>query len=496
MATYYLDLDSGNDSNDGSTTALAFLTYDQAIETTDLSAGDKVVVRRGTTQTATSDIAFNDDGARGNPIVIEADYDDNFEDNDSVSQQATLTFGSKTVTFAADVSSEVTAHDWIWVSSDDNRKHAYEVESVSTSTVTLYLPFKGSAGSSKSIGIMPPNPIWNDGVSSYNWIIDGDYNFRFQGIWIKGVDANGCVSIDDVMLEFRDCIFSDNAENEAISNGLNGGGYFLRKCRSYNCKSLISSSYGLTFDIKNCLIDGGTSTGSSRYGISLSIPTNGVVEETEFKNHEDADVYFKGGCRCIFRNCTFNSTTKINTSYTTSIARGGLLAFEDFDNTKGDNRDYTSNSVLDDNLFESDESTLRTGGGETSIKVKPNTGLGGESINTAVLLDYPISLGTDETTVKFYLNGVSTGEWTANPTADELYIDVSYFKHATNTFRGSDKSTETVDFINTAGWSEDNTISITFTPAQSGLAYIRLIYGKSKESGNNIFYVDTKPVIS
>ena len=150
MTNYYLDFENGSDSNDGSTPALAFKTTQYA-DSQMTSSAYRLILRRsisGGADVLTGDVTLNSNSA-GYKIMslIEADYDDDWGDFATCTSTGTFTFGSKTVTFSADVSSEISAGDSIYVSTDDNRLFSYDVDSVSTTTVTLYLPFKGTEGS-------------------------------------------------------------------------------------------------------------------------------------------------------------------------------------------------------------------------------------------------------------------------------------------------------------------------------------------------------------
>src|SRR3990167_89208 len=96
----------------------AWLDLDQFTENA-RSAGDKVIIRRGAVQMDDgTDLLFTSDGTITNPIIIEADFDNLWRDQVDLSATATatLTFGSKTVTFASDISGVLAAGDWIYAS--------------------------------------------------------------------------------------------------------------------------------------------------------------------------------------------------------------------------------------------------------------------------------------------------------------------------------------------------------------------------------------------
>ena len=70
MANYYVDSVSGDDSDNGTTQALAWATIEHALEAGALSAGDDVWVRRNHSEIPTSDIAPIYDGSNESPISI------------------------------------------------------------------------------------------------------------------------------------------------------------------------------------------------------------------------------------------------------------------------------------------------------------------------------------------------------------------------------------------------------------------------------------------
>ena len=121
MATYYIDFDNGADGDPG-TFAQPWATLDKFCENA-RAPGDIGIVRRGMIQAVTSDLTLLSDGTIVAPIVLEADYDDDWGDKVDLSGTATATliFGSKTVTFTADVSGVIAAHDWIYADGDDVR---------------------------------------------------------------------------------------------------------------------------------------------------------------------------------------------------------------------------------------------------------------------------------------------------------------------------------------------------------------------------------------
>ena len=108
--------------------------------------------------------------------------------------------------------------------------------------------------------------------------------------------------------------------------------------------------------------------------------------------------------------------------------------------------------------------------------------------------EIPFYATTAARTYKIYFNSSATANWTANPTASELWIEIEHWGHASNNFRTITKSTGTVNFTGSTAWQS---LSVTATSAQAGMAYLRAYYAKGKETGkSNLFYVDPLPEVS
>lgn len=479
----------------------SWLDLDQFTENA-RSAGDKVIIRRGAVQCDDgTDLTFTSDGTIANPIIIEADYDNLWRDQVDLSATgtATLTFGSKTITFSSDVSGVLAAGDWIYASGDNNREFAYEVASVSSGDVTLYLPYKGNqAGSGKTMYNMQDNPIWNSAAGDFQWNFDGDDYWKVQGIHIRGTDVNGNVEVDSCRgHQFDDCIFQGNGSTDAGFSPLDDNFYeFFNKCRFFGHVN----NFGLTGDtfghlsLKNCLLDGNNVASSAGFtNIGNQVVFNVILLECEFKNHAGHDMGILGaGGTVRSRNTLLSSTNE----FTNNSGFGTIDGLEDHDGAIGDSRYYflgigsSSNAVL----YQSETTTVRSGGSNKSIKVTPTTNMTTIwDFNKLMVFEIPIYATTDSKTYEIYFRPSATGDWTNDPTASELWIELEAWGHATNNFRKITKSTGTIDMNGSTSWQA---LSVTVAPAQAGVAYLRCYYAKTKEAGSNIFYVDPVPVIS
>ena len=509
---YFVDFDNGNDANDGTTAIktngdgpFATLQAYTAIAT----AGDICTVRRGMTQAVSADLAFANDGTLIAPITMEADFDDTDwgagGDETVAGETATLTFGSKTVTFADDISGDIAAGDLIYESTEDNREFAYEVASVtggSNEIVTLYLPYKGAiSGAGKTINIMPYNPRWNTAAGNFQVNLDGDHYWKFQGLHLRGTDTNGVFECDSVRwAEWHDCILEGNgAADYGIKSPTDSIIGVMSKCRFYN---YVTGIYASEFireltSIRDCLLDGNNTVGST--GIRFARCGNELATDCEFKNHATGDVRISGtagtgGGIPYFRNCLLSSATELVgfDDADNAIARAYT---EDHDQVEGINKRFSAldSAVGGTPAIQSEETEVRAGGGASSIKVTPLTNLSTNLECARILLfEYPIYAVKDVAkTYTAYLRSDDDTDWDADPTNTELWIEAEYWGHATNVHRKILKSTEVCNNFDADDTVWD-TLTVTVTPLQTGVLYLRGYYCKTKEGGkSNIFFCDT-----
>ncbi len=506
--TYYIDADSGNNGNAGTSTGAAWASLDQFTENA-RSAGDRAILRRGTTNRYDngSHLLFTSDGTPGNPIVIEADYDDAFGDQVDLSATATatLTVGSKAVTFSADVSGVLAAGDWIYALGDDARLFAYEVAAVAGANVTLYLPYKGGqAGAGRTMFNMQSAPAWNTAAGNFSVNFDADNCWLVRGVIFRGTDANGVVEIDTSSgHQFEDCVFEGNGFGDfGLACPDDQAAVILRKCRIYNCGAGIHSLGGsgaFWLEARDCLFDGNNVTSSK--GTDADTWANETYIECEFVNHASADLApalasASSLTLLTARNCVLGSTTPLSGIAGVTAQKGGVF-FQDYDGSPGDTRQVTYLSSANTTpILQSSTSKLRTGGAAESIKVTPSADLGGGWYwGSALLFELPIYLPASAATIEVFFASDNISEWTANPTAAELWLELEFWGHATNNYRRIVRSSGTLDF--TTDTDFDQALSVSATPAQAGIAFLRAWYAKPKESTKaNIFYVDPVPVIS
>ncbi len=468
------------------------------------SAGDICILRRGMTgYDDGTDLEFTSDGTLAAPITVRSDNANNWRDNVDLSGTgtATITVGSKVWTFSADVSSVVSAGDVLYEVNDDADLFAYEVDTVSTVTVTMFLPYKGgNDGSGKTVTNLQSNPVWNTAAGDFQWHLSLDDFWNFQGIHVRGTDGQGTIEIDSARMPFfRDMVIEGNGSGDttvSFSDDWIVSG-FLR-CRFYNYFAGLFASGGvgaMSGIVKDCLFDGQSI--SVGYGMNTSTGQNISVEESEFKNHDAGDIKFSSSVSTVgvirTRNCILSSTTEVDSHH---VSPGGAFFSEDHDGTIGDTRQLNSLSQAEGTpIIQSDTGTVRSGGGAISGKCT-----GSDDLNTTwphsrqLLFEIPFYATTTSKKYEVFFRPTATADWTADPTASELWIELEAWGHATNNFRQITKSTGVIDMN---GSTTFTALDVTVAPAQAGVAYLRGYYAKPKESTKaNTFFWDVVPVVT
>lgn len=506
-ATFFIDSDCGTPGN-GSLAACTGAGTDSFDDTLDFTEtgrndGDVGIHRRGTTALYDdgTDLQFTSDGSLVNPIFLEADYGDAWGDFASSTETATLTFGSSTITMSAS-STEIQVGKWIWAIGDDNKEFSYEVKSVTSATVVLFLPYKGGqAGSGVGIEVMPAAPIWGTAVTAIQWNFDGDDHWKVQGIHIRGTDANGNVEIDGSnIIYLKDVILEGNGSGDlgtrtsSIPSSLT---LFKVRTFKHNTSVAINAgvSGGLTF-VFSSLFDVNSVAGGECFQVDVALSL--IVVQAECK--DAAELIETGGqresMRGVFRNVVSNATN-VHDLLVANIARTTFLQ-EDFNGTIGDSRVFGQFSTdANTPIYQSDTGTTRSGGSNISIKVTPNTSLSTAWEESRVkLLEIPFFATTSSKKYEVFFRPTATSDWTADPTATELWCELEAWGSAVadGNFRQITKSTETISMT---GSTTFTALSVTYAPAQAGVAYLRCYYAKTKESAKaNTFFVDPIPVVT
>ena len=500
---YYVDFTNGNDTNDGLGTGTAFATLDKFCEDA-RSAGDTCTVRGTMTQTVSTDLTHTSDGTNAARIVLKRDFGDEWGDHVdlSITATATLTWGSKTVTYSSDISGVLAAGDRIYVSGDDNAVFSYEVRTVSTVTVTLYLPYKGEqAGSGKTTYNMGDDPIWNTAAGNFQIILSADQWWELRGIHYRGTDSAGTIQQSGTYASnlVYDCEITGN---DTSATGLSGDSdatcHFI-KCRITDNSDGVLQSAATRYRIYDSLflssINGYRVVATSCQGELYDTEFDTVITGINFVSASIGTMSTIRGRNLIFTSVT-TPIGEAAGSTTQPQDRTTGVFLEDYSNTPGATKAYTqyATSSVGNPIFVSQTTGTRTGGSNIIYKVVPTSQFSNFLNTRCLLFDLPFYATTASKTYTVYFSSTATTDWTADPTAAEFYLEAEYWGHATNNYRRILKSTGTCDFNGTTDWVA---LSVTVAPAQAGVLYLRGWYGKPLEAGKaNTFFVDPVPIIS
>jgi len=465
-----------------------FVTMDQFTENT-RSAGDILTCRRGATAQYDdgTDLTFTSSGTADNPIILEADFDDDFSDDVTSSQTYTLVFGSLVHEASATIT-VLAAGEWIYNTTDgDNpRDFAYEVASVSGTTLTLKIPFKGSTGAVKSLTVMKANPVWGLISTAFKMDWNLDTNWLVQGINALSDDTSGTLNFSNGRnLLVKDCILENTTtSNHSCLSGV-GSSFMALKTRFQGGNTYIQAISGATYILKECVGAGATTNVQTNNGSGVIF----VLDECDFtgKTINFSTSTSTGAHHSSVRNCLRGATTG-------SHEPGGFAGLQDDNGVVGASVLITplNNEAI---LIVNETTTVRSGGSNTSLKVTPNASSTFATVwelSHQKLLELSIYATTDSRTYDIYFRPTLTSDWTTDPLATELWIELEYWGHATNNFRRIIKSTGTIDMNGSTAWQK---LSVSVAPAQEGLAFLRVWYAKPQEDTDSFFF-DPIPVLT
>ena len=415
---YYIDLDNGNDTNDGLSTTTAWLTIEKYTTVTVRTAADIAKVRAGTDQIKTdANIVHDESGNQNNLLSI---------------------VGCS--------------------SQDDPWGDASDVL-----------------------------PIISFGGTSYYWLIRNCSYWSFRRLAIKNSAAiqNFCAEYPH-WVSFEDCEFSGNT----YTGSWWGAGLFMTEALAYvkGCNFHSNTKNGLRIREahvrgEGCVFNRGS--GQER-GLVLHYNAGAEFKNSSFGQttaHSVEDVFSDNGSIAHLRNCKYNSLRAGETSPEIAV-----IFLED------DNQVYGAGRVLwgtQSGTVEKDTG-VKTGGANFSFKLSPGTYLGlyrsltvGQYEDNDTPFMIKLSAGVQKTlTVK-----VRANTWTAFPTADELYIEWSYYNNASTADRATVKTTAVISQADT--WTD---FSVTITPQRDGIVYGNVVL-KRYESGK-VIYCNGEVIVS
>lgn len=479
------------------------------------TAGDILFVRRDTsTTTSISDLNFTSSGSDTLAIAISADYDNIWGDFATSTQTYTVTQASTTLLSSASTTG-IVAGDWIYVEGDCYETantattspcmHAYEVKSLTSTKIELYMPYKGmQSGSGKYLRVMGKNPIWNSTTGDFQWNFDVDSYWAIKGMHIRGTDTNGNVEIDSAKYHsFIDVIFEGNNstaygmrptdDNFVVS---------LNKCRFTNHTNAVlgtADTYGNLYMFDSILTPGTANSNGMTFN-SLNGSVDFVMRNNTYTGTGYFMSAFDAGSSVELRDNIATSTIYWNRPDTSTSVN---LKME---NSNGNNINVYSAPHMSTNItgrfFEyaitstTTPTLARSGGGATTLIVRVPQLSRGLDFSRMPYFEYPIYAAS--TTMKTYTMYVKTlGTWSYNIGPEYLFLECSYLGQATGQMpvRMFKRSTSTVDFVGSSDWQP---LSVSCQPTQDGTLYLSLhvIRDYKSFSVSNQFYLDSTPVIT
>lgn len=488
MSTYYIDLDTGNDGNDGLSIGQAWLTPHQFTSGLPATAGDIAIMRRGTSITLASDVNFSNDGTLTNYISLIGDNGQAWTADETQlggGSNTSVTAGSETVTVVGeDVTGTISAGDG-WKLDGDVR--AYEVRSVSFSTdttITLWLPYRGATQTGINSNRVPPLPKII-GTTSYNLFLSTDDLWRFKDFHLDsgGVSSQGqfyCNNNRQIIMD--GLVWTNGTLGRGTVRALSQGQTInFYRCRMYESDAVYHKGGQLNF--YDCYFKESVDIIQKDTG---TINSNIHLEDIIFDSASPPQIELSSGRNKITGRNLVNFPGF--DGYQGNSSFKSEMDIEDYGGTLEDNRRFSNLDQTDGvATIQSDTGTVR-GDATTSIKCIGSDFMNTNTDNNRILLnEWFITATTDSKTYSVYFN-LPASEFTAAPTASELYLE-AFALTATGAERIKTLSTGTI--LADGNW---NNIDITVAPGQAGILYLRAYYAKVKEGGKtNVFYTD--PVV-
>lgn len=518
-AVFYIDFVNGSDGAAGTATTTAFQSLNQFANSA-RTAGDVAFVRRGMASTTNvTAVTFTTDGTLNRPITISADYDNLWNEFASSTVTWTPTFGSTYITSSASSTDFTSTNKWVYFQGDCSEtfnsarlnpcEFAYEIASSSPDGISLYLPYKGNqAGSAKNMRVMPSAPQVGD-VTQANQILSlsGDDYWYFKGLDLRSTNATIAQVAGNRSTVIFDTIFQSNGTSVSVISNADLS-LLLKKVRTFNASATATFATTPGVTIEDSLFDC-NNVAASNFVTASQSNTVFKIKDSKIANCAN-DFRSSGGTIAVLGY--FSNVQRNNTPLFLSGSSYVRNYFEDDFGLVGLNS-QASNQIGADSLATTTMSTstnLRVGGGLRNAVFFPPSGTANTGLSTYYfpfsyykLFEYPIYADTSSKTYTVYFNSTSTAQWTTSPgtvataasSTPEMYIECEYYNAATGANRILKRS-NTASAINFAGSTAWQSLSVTCQPTQSGILYLRGWYGKTRETGGNIFYMDTTPLIN
>ena len=502
MANYYVDSNTGSNSDNGTTQALAWATLEYAMELGNLNAGDIVWIRR--THDEDANIAAAYSGTANNPISYIGWPRAAIPDTTITS--ATWTNGSTTVDLVVGVTLSKAAHCGRYVTAPNGAIYLI-TRIIDTNTLIIDREYSGSTVTS------------TDG--KFQIEADEDYSTRPTDIDGWDSDAHALALLD---FTSSNRFYMASVRYYRIKNldirAVTGSQYFekgtiigclISKTGDYPCAYL-----GYTY-MKRCIVTG-NSTGTNQAGVqgrgviidsAIYDLTSGTRDFDGYLENVNIGVEVVNASRDIYvfdklhtvygRDVKLGSTTKVsyrNTFYTNpyGVFR---ISIENYQKILGNHKEFIFNTERNskDVVAGSGDPYKRSGGADKIIEIDcSNSSTLSPSTREHASIVFTHEFETD-TTSKSYRYYVQCKDLSL--TADELWLEVEYVdsyddtSEYTITKEVSDEACSLRSGV--SDWSQY--IEVTgVQPAVASKVRIRCFVAKYDSDG--YIYIDPKVVIT
>jgi len=443
--TYYIDLDNGDDSANGTSTSTAWKTIEKYTTITTRTAGDVAYVRAGTTETKTDDdIVFDEDGTVSSPIKLIGCDSSNDPWGDGIDTKPVINF-------------DRTSHNVHLL--QDNYWSIRNIEILHSTDV--YVCYIDDCDFVYLEDCTVRYPIRDYGRGFKTW------SSTAQLINCEALQSSNSTSLVIGLENSNSVVY---ARNFSTSGSIyepvffNGGSLVLKDC---NLQSSTSGIYGV-------------------YAVEGKVT---LINTTVGHNFSSLDIYaYRAEITCY--------NLSASTAYSIGVG-GGNTGVVHIDGFNGDSSVQRTRYL--GGWIERNTSNTRPGGGDTSIAMCPiNTHANSFGLSLSNAMPGLFN-GRSVGLIKCWNDTNSTNQISiyikagddfggSYPTADELYVVSWYWSGGK--YWSSARSTQTVS--DTTSWVE---FTNTIYPSANTFIHTDVMLRKY-ESSDNVIYVDTKPILS
>jgi hypothetical protein len=511
MADHFIDPVNGNNANTGHTMDLAWQTFEYAIESGSLVAGDIVWIRRTVAEIPVSDIAPAYCGTPASLLKFVG------WPRPSVSITSTWTAGSTTVSVSG-TSMTRESHCSRYITGPNG--YPYVITQVTSSTgFIIDREYSGTTSTGTVIISQDEDYDLAQTIDDSSWTIKKS-NWNTDTTTLPVIDFNDgayqLVLNSDHWHSFRNIEFKDSSDTAGIIRTTSCSTEFIGCLIKQSAQNtLILALDTITTVLKRCIVEG-SGSGSSQRGIDL----NGTAKM------KDSAVYNCGGVgidltgRLFFENLNIgveqaNGGNDISlyldpTAYGRDLKLGGtngyittisadssaLLYVENFQKILGNHRTYCAS-----NYFEK----LALPDGIANKKISDNvikSNLLGSS--PAVVEEFKIEIlvheieaDTSTKSYRYWIFNNAMGTLNSTTAKDNIFLKVEYIAAYTNTteYCITNSYSSQTSIANAANSDDWDYLEVTgITPAVA--SKVRLTICASAYSKTGTIYIDPCPVIS